>query len=293
MESLFCFKQVMLFLYISVIDRTQMSNCLNCNSLLGEKVRFCSNCGAKIVARITLKGMVSEFAENVLGWDNKYFVTLKLMIVKPQLVLGEYARGVRKKYVHPFSYLIIGVTLMLFALNFFLKDYLEASQELSRKQLEWMGENIGGPYADTDFQKEQLESSKTSQEILLKYFNVLSLVLIPIYTLIAFLVYRKPYNYGEHLVFNSYIQGTSFFATFILFLISVFTSPLVYLLATFITVFLYTYAYGKLYRLSFSESLLKLLLFIGLIIIFSIVVGIVLVAAGFILGRFFDFNNHV
>jgi len=260
--------------------------CKNCKTLLINESRFCNKCGAKVVDRIDLKSMVSEFAENVLGWDNKYFVTLKLMILEPQLVLGEYAQGVRKKYVHPFSYLIIGVTLMLFALNFFLDDYINASQELNKTQIEWMAENLGGQYSNPDFQKEQLEGSKTSQEIALKYFNILSLILIPIYTFIAFLVYRKPYNYGEHLVFNSYIQGTSFVATFILFLLSVFTSPLVYLLATFITIFLYTYAYGKLYKLSPSESILKLFLFIALIIIFSIVVGVVLISMGYLWGRF-------
>ena len=262
-----------------------MPNCLNCKASLKDDSRFCSNCGAKVVERITLKSMISEFAENVLGWDNKYFVTLKLMLSKPQIVLSEYALGVRKKYVHPFTFLIIGVTLVLFTFNLFLDDFIAATQEFNIQQINWMAENIGGPYADPDFKAQQLENSKNSQEFILKYFNLLTIVLIPIYTFFTFIVYRKPYNYAEHLVFNAYIQGTSFIATFVFFIISLLVHPLIYTFTTFITVFLYTYAYGKLYSLSVAESILKLFLFILYFIIFSAVMGLLLFAIGYISAR--------
>ncbi len=119
-----------------------------------------------------------------------------------------------------------------------------------------------------------------SSQFMLKYFNLIVILFIPLYTFIAFMVYRKPYNYAEHLIINSYIQSISFLVTSIIFTISVFTTPSVYLVTIFFLILYYTYAYGKLYHLSLAESILILLIFIGILIISIISIGIL----SFVLG---------
>jgi len=241
--------------------------CKNCSQPMNSADKFCSNCAAKVIEkRITFKGLMSDLFRNTLGWDNKYLYTIKSLLNKPGIVLSEYINGTRKKYVHPFTFLAIGMTIAIFIFNSFDEEYMAINEEFQKSQIQWMGENFGGPYASEQFQKEQLESSKVSTKIMLKYFNLIVVVLLPIYSFLAFLVYRKPYNFGEHIVVNCYVQGLSFISISILFLISLITHPLVYMSNTILLICFYTYVYGKLYKLSSSLLALGIIaFFVGLI----------------------------
>ncbi|HAF77676.1 MAG TPA: hypothetical protein DCG42_10195, partial [Maribacter sp.] len=106
----------------------------------------------------------------------------------------------------------------------------------------------------------------------------------------AFLIYRKPYNYAEHIVANSYIQGFSFLTTTFIFFISIWIHPSLYLIIYPLLILYYTYVYGKLYKLTIGQSILKIILFLAILIgsilavaIISVIIGI---AIGYILGNF-------
>lgn len=240
--------------------------CKNCEQPVHHTDKFCSNCSAKIISeRITFKNLMYDLFRNTLGWDNKYLYTIKSLVANPGQVLNEYIDGTRKKYVQPFTFLAIGMTIAIFVFNTFDEEYLTANHEFQKSQLTWMGENFGTPFASAEFQKEQLESSKKSTKIMLKYFNILVVLLLPIYSFIAFLVYRKPYNFGEHIVINSYVQGLSFLSISILFLVSLVTHPLVYAANIILLICFYTYAYAKLYKLSIVASILKVIVFFAIV----------------------------
>lgn len=94
--------------------------CKNCNSQLKSEQLFCDNCGSKVIRkRITVKNLSSDLASNVFGWDNKFFLTLRMLILKPHVILKEYIEGARKKYMNPFTLLGLGAAIALFVFNFF------------------------------------------------------------------------------------------------------------------------------------------------------------------------------
>jgi len=231
-----------------------MTKCRNCYKTISKEASFCSSCGAKIVSqRITLKRILSEVAETIFGWDNKYFFTLRSLIIKPRIVLEEYVSGVRKRYVHPVTFLMIGATLAFFSFTFFLDTYMDNLEGFNMRLIE--------RYKDIGVKDLDLERVDQIQSEILKYFNIGTLLLIPLYSLFTYIIYRKIYNYAEHLVFNAYVQGTGFISALAFFYLSLIIHPMVYSLTTLATWFVHAYIFGKLYRLSAGMSLLKLVLF--------------------------------
>ena len=173
--------------------------------------------------------------------------------------------------------MLIGLTFSIFIFNTFHDEYIDLSVQSSKLQLEWFAENFGGPFKNPDFQKEQLESSKRSQEFILKYFNLLTFVLLPFYSLLSKLTFGKPLNYAEHLTVNTYLQGISFISTPILFALSVWLNPNIFLVGLLLTITLYCYAYKKLYRLTIGDTIFKLIVF--LILLFASIFVFILLGA--------------
>ncbi len=282
-------------------------NCKNCNNSISSQNKFCNECGAKVVKeRITLKNLLSDVFANAFGWDNKYFVTVKNLIVSPHVVFHEYINGTRKKYVNPFAFFAIGAAITVVVLNFFAEDYLRLSSNMNQKQIEIVDEVVVSEEEDLpkkaandsdvrenkvlsskEFKDKQAEISAKLQKGLLKYFNLVSFVFLPVYAFIAFLVFWKPYNYGEHLVINGYIQGITFLFTTALFLISLFINPVIYNFVVVSTIGYYTYAYTRLYRLSFGKIIVRLLKFVVIIAI----TFFIFVLIGFVFGNFILATN--
>ncbi len=253
--------------------------CKNCNSQLKSEQLFCDNCGSRVIRkRITVKNLVSDLASNVFGWDNKFFLTLRMLILKPDVLLKEYIEGARKKYMNPFTLLGLGAAIALFIFNFFLEDYLALNIESNAQSVEVIGnmmqKQMGEEFDIVAYKQEQMEIITKLSSFMLKYFNLLVVFSLPFYTFLSFLTYRKPYNYGEHLVINSYVQGLSFLVTSLIFTISVFTNPSVYIIAIVLLIIYYTYAYGKLHKLSVAESILKLFKFFGILAISFMIIMI-------------------
>lgn len=260
-------------------------NCKNCKSQLAENSKFCQKCGAKIITeRITVKSLTSDVTQNIFGWDNRFFFTIKYLILRPGVLLKEYFDGTRKKYVNPFTFLAIGMAINLFIFNAFDEEFFSVMGDFNETQLEWFDETLGGPFSNPDFKKEQLEQSSNTNRIMLKYFNLMVILFMPIYTLIAYLVYRKPHNYGEHLVINCYIQGFSFLTTTLVFFISIWLHPAFFLLIYPLLILYYSYVYGKLYRLSIGQSILKILLFVLAILAVFFIIGLIASVLGFVVG---------
>lgn len=259
--------------------------CKNCKNPISEASKFCNNCGAKVITdRITVKGMLSDVSQNIFGWDNKFFLTIRKLIIAPQEILGEYLNGTRKKYTNPITFFAIGMALSIFIFNTFDEAYMNMTLETAKAQNEWFSENIGGQFKSIKFQQESLERNEKLQKGFLKYFNLISLILLPLYAFIAFLVYRKPYNYAEHLTIVTYIQGLSFFVSSILFLIAINTSPYLYSISILFLMFFYCFAYGKLYRLTIGQSILKLIIFLVIPFAVLLLFGVVALAIVFVYG---------
>ena len=273
-------------------------NCKNCSNIILEDIGYCSRCGAKVVRnRLTMGVMFQEFLDTVFGWDNTYFRTFRTMFISPDKVIRAYVDGVRKKYMPPFTFLLIGLTMATLLFNAFSEKYVEFSVNIFgdgfyESQFNNLKINESEAYFESkeykadlkEYAKEQKQFHKKWNRNVLKYFNLVSFVSIPLYTLLSMLVFgRKKHNYAEHLVINSYIQGLSMTTMTLLFVIATFTSHWIFSGSVLIAIFYYSFTYRKLYEFSRWKSFLKFLKFIGIIIIPFLLLFILGIVVGYLM----------
>ena len=245
-------------------------NCKNCGTELRANEGFCGWCGAKVInKRITFKTIFTEFL-TAIGWDNKYFFTLKSLIVHPQVVFKEYLDGTRKKYVNPFTFFAIGAAITVFVFTQFADEYVQRANYISDKNYELIYNKIieitekEAKVSLEEFIEIQKNISSTGLRSLLKYFTPLSFILLPFYALIALFVFKKPYNFGEHFVINAFVQGITFIGITLFFVLSLSLHPSIFYLGSLFTIIYYIYAYARLYEYTLKKVILKLLKFIGI-----------------------------
>lgn len=254
-------------------------NCKTCDYSIDPNASYCSNCGAKIVdERLSLKGTWEEFIGPFFSWDNNFWRTFFGMFKNPKDVLEAYISGARKKYFHPFSYIILYATVAVFFYKFFPMEYImEYSEDFSKG---YNSNNVSGNVPKFD--------PKPMMESLMGYYNFLVLLLLPVYALTSYIIYyKKGHNFFEHLVFNSYIQTNLGFLSLVLqvVLVSILGMTFKTYTSLFMLIFvLYTiFLLKKLYNQNLKQTIFSgikyILLFIalygGIIIVFSILFGII------------------
>ncbi len=265
-------------------------NCKNCNHTLEEDALFCENCGAKVIKeRITFRFLIIELFA-MLGFDSLFFRTLRGMLVKPEKVLNEYLGGVRKKYVNPFAYLAVGTATSLVLFNIFQSSFSQMQYTLNKTQIERLKVTANKDLSEikeinpTEFKKLNQEKNRAKAHLkfldlyilyFLKLFNLITFLSIPLYALISKWTYRKPHNYGEHIIMNSYLLGTTMFFTCVMFLMTVFIHPSLFFYSIIVSVLYYLYSFKKLYNLNVKQAILKLLRFIIVLTIVSLISTIV------------------
>ncbi len=250
-----------------------MDTCKNCSIEINESNHFCSHCGAKIVhERITTKSLWSSVLK-AFGWESNFFKTLRNLILKPQKVCSAYINGTRKKYTNPFSFYAIITACSLFIFSQYSDQLIELTSNPNLKSTELIQDTATEKDSKAKdvkvfgYENEE-EFKKGLMKFQLKYYNIFSFLFLPVYTLMAFLVFRKPFNYGEHLVINTYLQSITTLLSVFLFISSIFVGLNFFGVGIMIMPFLYyCYAYKKLYNLSFGKLLLKILKFFGLLLI--------------------------
>jgi len=102
-------------------------NCKNCDSSLRTDYSFCPDCGAKVIRnRITAKNLWYDVVERYFNLDNTFLRTVLHLFTQPEIVIGGYINGIRKKYLNPISYLGIAITLSGVIVFIIQKFYGEA-----------------------------------------------------------------------------------------------------------------------------------------------------------------------
>lgn len=262
-------------------------NCKNCNSSLKDTDKYCANCGAKIVThRLTIKSLWKEFSNNFLNYDNTFFRTFRHLFTKPEVVIESFINGTRKKYLNVFNYFAVSITVT----GFFTFIYLRFFPELFTGAMD----SFNNLY-------ESEAQQKMMSEVMSKVFDYQSLIyflLIPIFALISKIVFYnyKKYNYTEHVVIYLYAYSHVTMALNILYLVCILIyQPLLSymsLLAIPISILFIAYVLKRLFQLSFGKILLKTLLFLAVgsvfYIIFSIIIGILIVITMLIDGSLFE-----
>lgn len=252
--------------------------------------QYCNQCGAKYIdARITVKYLILSLLAS-FGWDSHFFVTFRDLMLRPQLVFEKYLAGTRKRYTNPFTFFAVGTALSVLVLGFWSDHLIGLSTKAGVMTSETLVESLTTEEQTPEksaeraaFAAQQEALNAKAATFMFKYYNYLSFLFLPIYTLVALLVYGKPNTYGEHLVINAYIQGLLMFIGLLLFAFTMLLQRDIFMSGSIIlNVLVYLYAYKKYRKHSLGRTIGKFLRFIGIVLLFGIIMPII----GFLLGKF-------
>ncbi|WP_297702973.1 DUF3667 domain-containing protein [uncultured Eudoraea sp.] len=174
--------------------------CKNCGAI--TKDSFCAHCGQRTsVYKVSFKETIHDFMDAAFSVNAPLFITLKLLLVNPGIVLREYLEGKRKKYYKPVAFFILTTVAYL----------------LIRSAIGF------DPFSDTvvvveDTQDGQLLTK--ARDFML--FNIDKLLFFFPFTLALFskLFFYKKYTLAEFLAVSFYLTGMyTLFTTLNMFLV--------------------------------------------------------------------------
>ncbi|SMD16915.1 DUF3667 domain-containing protein [Pedobacter nyackensis] len=265
------------------------NTCLNCGSII--QIRYCSQCGQEnIEPHESFGSIVSHFIQDLLHFDGKFFVTIKLLFKKPGFLSEEYSRGRRTDYFHPIRMYLF--TSALFFLIFFAFFAPKQGEELvvdikkntdttvvgaekilpNPKNEDWifkgMSDKVNQLYSEDDPRGKQLLWS-----VLDNFFHKLPYLLfisLPLYAFYLKLLYfrKREFYYSDHAVFLIHLYVYTFILLLILMgvtkllpYIGIGGTGLVYLTFLIYAIF---YAYSAMrhfYKQSRKLTILKFIFF--------------------------------
>ena len=257
--------------------------CKNCKTTLKETAKFCDECGGKIINhRLNFKTVTAEFFATFISWDNKFFKTFSHLITKPQEVANGYLDGVRKRYMQPFAYMII--ILSIYGI------YIILSKEIIMEYLDTIKESMTKFSAPNPSKKvEELNNNFNTKMLnfMINYSNIYTLASIPVFAFINKLIFKKRnfiehnvallYAYGSFLLLSSVIGFTG-----LIFHINYGTT---YNILMPLMIIYHMYFYKKIFQLDIATTILKTLYFWLLLIIFFIFI-VILIVLGLMLAYF-------
>ena len=247
-------------------------NCKNCHTELPPNSDFCNHCGAKVIRnRLTFRNLFEHISETFFNYDNKLLRTFLDLFARPDVVIGGYISGIRKRYVNPISYFGLAITLTgiyLLTMNKFFPEAMD--------------------FSNFAFEGQE-EIQRRNMNFVQEYMSLFMMLYIPIYALIAKVTFvgLREFNYTEMLVVFLYWQSQVSIVSALLGvlgacfgiangLISMSLLPLMVIYAA--------YMFKKLYKLTFGHIIIRTLLFFGVggafFVVLSIVIGIVMFLNG-------------
>ncbi|MDU1890544.1 MAG: DUF3667 domain-containing protein [Dysgonomonas sp.] len=233
--------------------------CLNCNNEVTDN--FCSKCGQPIqTSRISWKHLIDELQYGLLHINKGLLYTEKEMLFSPGVTIKNYLEGKRVKYTKPFLFLIIWgaiYSLVYHTFHFFPMKEMNNPDNTFLEYIplyEW--------YAN--------------------HYSLFILFTLPIFALSTYwILHKSNYNYIEHLVVFSYINGGKIFILLLCYPLIYFSKSIpiyhiVHIIATIYVIWgISTFFKTK----SWSKAILKVVLcfiltYTFMVIIFTITLGV-------------------
>ncbi len=260
--------------------------CKNCHTQLKETYNYCNSCGGKVIRkRLTLKHLFEHLSETFFNYDNKLLRTIISLFTKPEAVICDYVDGVRKRYINPISFL--GLSLTLAGLSVFLikKFYLEYFDLKA-----WM---MSLEIFSNEYSQRALESYSTSDSM--EYSSFIFSAIIPVFGIISRIVfYNKKYNLTEHIVIYIYTMSLYSIISILIGQVILIIAPTYYISFIFLSypviLIYHCYVLKRIFKLSFSELLLKTFLFLVIFLLSYIIIGVISFVVGLLLGSY-DINS--
>lgn len=292
-------------------EQHERRHCLNCSAVLTGP--YCAECGQKdIPRRQTLAELAINFLSSFWGYESKFIITAKYLLIRPGYLANEFNRGRRERYFHP-ARLYVFISVVYFFLltsvpgdeqnqTVNLKadtttvDYFKTQKGriLTREQYDSVQATL--PTGDRDnwfmrrwnYKKLELERrffenplgfARSFIDEFTAHFSKVFFVLLPVFAFILLLLYRNhDLFYSEHLAFSICYYNFFFVAGSIsLLLDSVSWLSWLSLLVDF-SIFIYLYmALRRTYREGRAKTFAKFSAFVllfGICIVFGLFINL-------------------
>lgn len=203
------------------ITGVEIKKCKNCGSVVSGK--FCSECGQRTdTKRFTAMNMIHDFMHGFLHIDNVLGLTLKKLLTNPGKTLRDYLYGKRIRYANPFTMILVFGALTSLLMRKVNMESLIVDLNITAKQ-----------FVDAE-----------SWNFSVKHFSYRVILGIPVYALVSrFFYFKKPFNYTEHLIVNTFVRVVAdvfiVVAALILLLVQQDTAVLVIKLIVVLVILLY------------------------------------------------------
>jgi hypothetical protein len=253
--------------------------CKNCHNIIKETDNFCNTCGAKVIRnRLTIKNLFAHFSEQFLNYDNKFLQTFIHLFSKPEVVIGCYINGTRKKYVNVISYFAIAITisgLQMFILNKYFPEALDVA---------FSGTDTSEVTKATDAMQ------RKNMEFIQEYQSIVMMLFVPIYAIMAKIVFlkNKTFNYTELLVIFMYILSQMTIIGAIIVIFGGFFGQTIAGIGAMITLpmqIIYSaFCLKRLYDLDLFQIIIKTVLFLIVLGVLFILFSILAVGVMFLTG---------
>lgn len=126
-------------------------NCLNCGQHV-EK-HYCSNCGqANLELKENFWQFISHSIAHYFHFDNKFFQTLKPLLIQPGQVTLDYLAGKRARYINPVSmYIFVSIVYFIVVPNKLEHKQEKEHSRKSTKNIKAVTEKIKNDLKDGGF----------------------------------------------------------------------------------------------------------------------------------------------
>jgi hypothetical protein len=92
-----------------------VARCRDCEAeLVGP---FCHECGEEAEQDHSVRGLLSELAEELTDYDSRVFKTLRALFLQPGFLTEEYMAGHRRAYIRPLKLFLVIAGIQLIALT--------------------------------------------------------------------------------------------------------------------------------------------------------------------------------
>jgi len=177
--------------------------CLNCKA--ETEGDYCSNCGQRTsLGRLDMATIIRDLLSFATDSDNRFWSTLRHLMLNPGRVSVTYVDGARQKYLNPFNVYFLSVAAF-FAVSVWL-GYFSESVASTNAQLQ---EIVKESDLLTPNIKELVEQTSSFTAVWLKELAIASK---PLSAWFFLLLYRNHgRNYPEILTFTLYLGAQNFF----------------------------------------------------------------------------------
>jgi len=240
-------------------------SCKNCGDLIYATKTHCSNCGAKwIQNRITMRQVGLDFSDMYLGVDTKFVHTFVDLFRKPGEVINGYINGRRVYYMDAIRYTLLAL--------FLTGVYVFVMKNSGALELYMADFQAGYDSVKTMENEKALAFQNKFGDAFLDYQGLIYFLTIPLLALVGRITFwgKRYFNFTEQMVFYMYTYAHIFIATTPISLLLLWISPEAFFYWSFVSfpfMFLYNaYCYKKCFNLSISETVLKSLISIIVLI---------------------------